>query len=96
MKQEKLNEACGNILSRVKEKVKIDEKENHKTYLNIWDIVNSGDNDIAEMFNDLKRSNAISKLALWRNYGLLTELGLNEFSDETRLNIETLVGYLDQ
>jgi hypothetical protein len=45
------------------------------------------------MFDDLRRSNAILKLASWRSKGLLSDEELNRFSEETRLSIERIASY---
>lgn len=93
MKDEKLNQACGGILERIEAELKNKGKENHKAYLEVWEVVNSSNREIAEMFDDLRRSNAVLKLASWRRYGLLTEKELNEFSEETRSTIEAIASY---
>jgi len=90
IKDEKLNAVCADILNEINQEIRDKEENNHKAYLNIWNVVNTRDNDIAEMFNDLRRSNAVCKLALWYKKGYLTENELNEFSDETRSIINAL------
>jgi len=93
MKDEKLNQACGEILRKIESEITGNENENHKSYLKVWDLVNSSDREIAEMFNDLRRSNAVLKLASWMRNGLLTEKEVNEFSEETRSTIEAITSY---
>ena len=90
MKDEKLNAVCANILDEINQVIRNKEENNHKAYLKIWDIVNTRDKDVADMFNDLKRSNAVYKLALWYKNGYLTEKELNVFSDGTRSIINVL------
>jgi len=93
LKEEKLNKSCGDILGRIDTEIKKKGNENHKAYLKVWEIVDSGDNEIAEMFNDLRRSNAVLKLVAWKRNGLLTEKELNEFTEETRSSIEAITSY---
>ena len=50
------------------------------------------DKEIAIMFDDLKRSNAMSKLASWRRNDLLTEEMFEQFSDETKKTITVWSG----
>jgi hypothetical protein len=90
IKDEKLNAVCADILGEINQEIKNKEENNHKAYLNIWDIVNTRDKDIVDMFNDLRRSNAVYKLALWYKKGYVTEKELNEFSKETRSKINAL------
>ena len=92
MKDAKLNLACEQILERVGSEINNKGNENHKAYLEVWKKVQSGDNDIAAMFNDLRRSNAIVKLAAWKRYGLLTASELNGFSKETQSAVLAIAG----
>ncbi len=90
IKDEKLNAVCADILGEISQGIRNKEEKNHKAYLKVWDIVNTRDKDVADMFNDLRRSNAVYKLALWYKNGYLTEKELNEFSEETRSTINAL------
>lgn len=91
IKEEKLNLACGEILSNVENVIKSKKNENHKSYLTVWDLVKSGDKKIEQLFDDLGRSNAILKLALWRKNGLLSDQEICEFSEETRESIKNFM-----
>ena len=93
MKEEKLNLACGEILQKVSKEMEFEENEEHKSYLKVWEILNSEDRKICEMFDDLKRSNAILKLVSWQQNGLLTEQEISKFSAQTRSTIEAMAGY---
>ena len=90
LKDEKLNALCADILGEINQEISNKKEQNHKAYLKVWDIVNTRDKDVADMFNDLRRSNAVYKLALWYKNGYLTEKELNEFSEETRSIINAL------
>ncbi|MGB5614934.1 MAG: hypothetical protein WBM67_20035 [Sedimenticolaceae bacterium] len=90
LKNEKLNAVCADILNEIYQEISNKEEQNHKAYLKVWEIVNTRDKDVADMFNDLRRSNAVYKLALWYKNGYLTEKELNEFSEETRSTINAL------
>ena len=94
MKDTKLSQVCEKILGAVGSVINNKGNENHKAYLDVWEIVQAGDSDIAEMFNDLRRSNAVLKLAAWNRYGLLTESELSSFSEETRSTIDAISGNL--
>jgi hypothetical protein len=92
MKEEKLNHACEQILEAVGAVIASKGSANHKAYLEVFEKIHSGDSEIAAMFDDLRRSNAVIKLAAWRRYGLLTESELNEFSAETQAGIKAITG----
>ena len=92
MQEAKLNEACAEILSVVGEIIASKNNENHKSYLEVWEKVQSGNTEISVMFDDLRRSNAVLKLATWKRNGLLTESELNEFTEETQSSIKSIAG----
>jgi hypothetical protein len=93
MQDEKLDTACEKILAKINNTITNKENENHKAYLKVWKIVKSEDRKIADMFNDLKRSNAVLKLAFWKQNGLLTEQEISQFSPETRSILEGITNY---
>ena len=93
MKEEKLNRACEGILQKVSKEIEFEKNEGHKSYLKVWKILNSEDRKICEMFDDLKRSNAILKLVSWKQNGLLTEQEISKFSQKTRLTIDMITSY---
>lgn len=90
IKDKKLNALCADILDEINQEIMDKEDKNHKAYLKVWDIVNTKDKDIADMFNDIRRSNAVFKLALWYKNGYLTEKELNEFTQETQSTINAI------
>ena len=92
MQEAKLNEACAKILSVVGEIIASKSNENHEAYLEVWEKVQSGNTEISVMFDDLRRSNAVLKLATWKRNGLLTESELNEFTEETQSSIKSIAG----
>ncbi|HMA86605.1 MAG TPA: hypothetical protein VKN73_12945 [Desulfosalsimonadaceae bacterium] len=42
------------------------------------------------MFDDLKRSTAVFKLAMWRQNGLLSDADVNELSESTQKSIAAI------
>ena len=92
MQEAKLNEACADMLSVVGEVIAGKSNENHEAYLEVWEKVQSGNTEISVMFDDLRRSNAVLKLATWKRNGLLTESELNEFTEETQSSIKSIAG----
>lgn len=59
----------------------------HQRYLDIYRTVEQHDRGMAAIFNDVRRSNAMVKLALMRSSGLLEEPEIASFSEETRAAI---------
>jgi len=83
MKDELLNIACEKILKELETVIK-QKNKSHKNYLKIWMILNEEDDKLGKMFDDIKRSNAVYKLAAWKRHRLVTDEELAQFSDETQ------------
>ena len=62
----------------------------HKVYLQLWKFLEEQDREISIMFDDLKRSNAIHKLAAWKHNNVISDKRFAEFSDETQENVKAL------
>jgi len=54
------------------------------------DIINTKDKDIADMLNDLRRSNTILKLASWYKKGYLTGNETKKFTSQIYKTIQFL------
>ncbi|EHR39363.1 hypothetical protein AJE_17205 [Alishewanella jeotgali KCTC 22429] len=61
--------------------------------MELWKLINKEDEAIAEMFNDLKRSNAVFKIAALKHYGVLTDEQMAQFSQETQEQVARLCEY---
>jgi hypothetical protein len=62
----------------------------HEAYLELWDLIEKEDAEIGIMFNDLRRSTALIKLAQWHSHGLLSESDLALFTEETRNTVKAI------
>ena len=85
-----LTMACEKIFDEIEIMLKARKGKEHESYLKLWDFLQSEDKEIAIMFNDLKRSNAMLKLASWKRNNLLSEGDLKYFTDETQNYIKAL------
>lgn len=90
MKDRVLDAACRRVLEQAQQTLNHREGRNHEAYLELYKLMNDGDQQIALMFNDLRRSTAIFKLVAWQTQGLLTDQDLEEFSEETRQTLALL------
>ena len=90
MKDDALNIACEQIFEKIQKIMKEREGKEHETYLKLWDLLKKDDGKISVMFDGLKRSNAIHKLAAWVRCGVISNDCLSEFSDETRQTVKAL------
>ena len=64
----------------------------HQKYLKIYDVIRGRDKDIAQTFNGLRRSTAITQLSAMKSRDLLTESEFSQFSEETQGIIGFLLG----
>ena len=88
MKNHILSISCNNIFEKIDQiSCKRKDKE-HESYLKLWKLLNKEDREISIMFDDLKRSNAVMKLASWKRNGLISEEKMAEFTNETQQSIE--------
>jgi hypothetical protein len=90
MKPRVLEDACARILKAVELAVQMRGRGNHEAYIALWDLLKKEDASIAFMFDDLKRSTGLFKLAAWRRHGLVSESDLALFSEETRNIIKAI------
>jgi len=75
------------MLQRVSTLVASRGAENHKYYQKLWKLMEDEDEQIALMFDDFKRSNAVFKLAIWRKNGVLSGQLFDNLTEETRVRI---------
>ena len=90
LKESALNIACERILQKVEKLIESRKAESHKYYLRLWEVLREGDKEISLMFDDIKRSTATFKLAMWKKHDILSGESLEEFTEETRKRIESL------
>jgi len=90
MKDTVLNVACERILEKVKRIIENKKNNNHKAYIKLWEMMRAEDDEIAIMFDDLKRSNAKVKLAAWKRTNLISDEDFKDFSEETQESINLI------
>ena len=90
LKTRALNDACGRILDAVTQIVQKREGREHEAYIELWKLIQEQDDTIALMFDDFKRSTAVSKLAAWRRHGLVSESELASFTEETQAAVRAI------
>ena len=89
---EVLERFCQQILLEI-ERVNSDRTKGfHEKYLDIWGVLKRRDKEMAQAFNDIRRSTAWTRLASMKGLGLLTEDELARFSQETREVVDLLLG----
>src|ERR1700730_10546377 len=85
-----LERFCCRILAEI-DRIASDSTQNyHPRYLAIFALIQNRDREIAEAFNDLRRSTALDRLATIYAHGLLLDEEFARFSAETRQLIQVL------
>jgi len=56
----------------------------------LWDLIKEEDEEIAAMFDDLKRNNAVFKLARLKGNRIISDERFEQFSSETRLLVDSI------
>ncbi len=90
MKDDVLNVACERIFEKIEKIMKEREGSVHAAYLQLWKLLKEEDREISLMFDDLKRSNAIHKLAAWKHNNVISDKRFTEFSVETQETVKML------
>ena len=92
LESQALERLCEEILLEISSINADTAKTFHQRYLNIFDIVQRRDKEISHIFDGLKRTTALIKLAAMKSRGLLTEDEFSRFSQETREAIALIHG----
>ena len=79
-----LERYCERVVSEIAQVSGDNAKGFHQRYLEIFTIVERRDKEIAQTFDDLRRSTALVRIAALHALGLLTSDEFSRFSDETR------------
>ncbi len=87
-----LERYCERVLAEIEHVTHNRAQSNHQRYLDVFKIVEQRDREMARIFNDPKRSKALTMLARIHADGLLTEDEFSSLSPETRSAIELLRG----
>ena len=75
------------MLDETEALLKNNSKSSHEIYLAIYKLFERRDKEMADIFNDYRRSTAFFQIAMMHSRGLLTEQEFQQFSTETRDSI---------
>lgn len=87
-----LERFCERVLAEIEQVTQNRTQSAHQRYIDIFKIVEQRDRDIARLFNDPKRSQALTMLTGIRSEGLLSDDEFSALSLETRNAIEMQLG----
>jgi len=84
---------CELIFTKVEELTKKRKCIEHKSYLDLYALIQMEDAKIAEMFNNPTRNNVLLKLVSLKNHGVFTEEQFKMFSQETQDRVVSILEF---
>ncbi len=91
MQENLLDKACGIALANIRSLIDERQGGNHKTFFDLRDAIKSEDRKIGNMFDGMKRSEAMLKIAFMYKYKIIDEDILKEFGEETQKFVKNLL-----
>ena len=83
-----LERFCEDVLSEIGRLVSDPGRNAHDRYLAVFKVVQQRDKELADAFDDLRRSSAFRQLAVLRSRGLLTDEEFARFSPTTQAAVQ--------
>ena len=87
-----LERFCEGVLSEINRLASDTGKSAHERYLAVFKRIKRRDKELAEAFDDMRRSTAWRQLAVIRSRRVLTEEEFARFSPETHAMIQVFLG----
>jgi hypothetical protein len=88
IKDKVLARYCTAVLTHLRELADPDNPAGpHEAYLQIWRYMHDRDDLLEVLFDDWRRSNAMTMLLGWSNRGLMTEAEFEALSEETKTRL---------
>ena len=84
-----LDRFCAQVLDEIAKISADDARTNHQQYLDIYQLIHTRNKELADAFDDLRRSRASFQLWQMRDLGLLTEAEVARFSEELQARTTT-------
>ena len=95
VKDAALNRLCARILDECRGVMDDPRLTPHQRYLKMFKLIQDRDDDIANAFNDMRRSRALNRISWIRYLDLLTDEEWERFSPRTRETALFLAGMID-
>jgi hypothetical protein len=83
-----LQRFCTRILEECRSVVEQSAGTPHERFLQLYELLQDRNYDVARAFDDMRRSRAFERLLAMRSLGVVTDDDMAAFSDETRNSIE--------
>lgn len=89
--QTALERFCDQVLTEVSRVTSEPGKTSHERYLALYKLVEKRDEELARLFDDMRRSTALQCLVCIQGRDLLTEEEMSRFSPETRDYVQNVL-----
>jgi hypothetical protein len=86
-----LDRFCERVLAEAAQLASSPGKTAHERYVGLYRLFQRRDRELAELFDDLRRSTALLRLLGIRSQGLLTDEEFARFSPEARAVVQPIV-----
>lgn len=90
VQQSSLERFCQRVMSEIGDHISPHDSDPHQRYLAICELVRRSNREMAEAFNDVRRSTALIQLTRIHSLGLLTDQEFAQFSDATRDAVQAI------
>lgn len=82
-----LERYCERVLAEMESVAADKTRTSHERYLAIWKLLKERDEDLADAFDDLRRSVALTRLMHLRRLALLSDEEMSQFSPDTQESV---------
>jgi len=83
---------CERVLAESESLHRDTSRSAHERYLALYRLFHKRDKELAEIFNDFRRSTALEYIAIIKGHSLLTDEEFAQFSEETQYLVAVLLG----
>jgi hypothetical protein len=84
-----LERFCRRVLDEIQQLIADTSRGSHERYLAVYELTRRRDRELADAFNDMRRSRAMVRLLNIQSHQLLTEDELGRFSAEVRESLRS-------
>lgn len=92
LRQLALERFCERVLAEAMRLAGAEGESNHQRYLAVFQLLQRRDRELADAFNNPRRSTAFLQLARLRAEGLIMDEEFGRFSSETRTALQVFLG----
>jgi virulence-associated protein VapD len=87
-----LQRFCQQVIEEINKATSNCTQDYHKRYLDVFNLIMDRNDEMAQAFDDMRRSNAFFLLANIQGSHLLTDEEFSQFSPETREAVAVILG----